>query len=101
MQIIKYAWLCLALAVLSLNIFSYVSNPNGDATGNIMFLLGILGFPLSVIPTLLTLILVGYAIPEASNPFIFAGVCLAYCIAGLIQWFWLVPKMFNHYRNLS
>ena len=101
MQKFKYLMLFLICVFLSINIFSYASNPNGDATGNTMFLLGILGFPLSIIPTMLTLILVGYIVTEANNTFTFAGICLAYFLFCLIQWFWLLPKIINRYKSLE
>jgi hypothetical protein len=101
MSKLKYIWLFLVACIVALNIASYIANPNGDATGNVMLLLGALGFPLSIVPTLLVLSYVGYLVPEASNVFVFGGICISYVVTGLLQWFWLVPAITRRFRGTS
>jgi hypothetical protein len=91
MHKIKYIWLLLVVITLTTNMYNYTVNPEGDAVGNIVFILGILCFPLSIIPTIAILSFVGYSLPEASNPYVFGGICISYVIILLIQWFWLAP----------
>ena len=101
MRIFKYLWLILVAGVLVINILDYTSNPQGDATGNIMFILGILGLPFSIVPTVAILLMVGNLLPEASNPYVFGGICLSYFIVGAFQWLWLFPKVFKYFGSIS
>lgn len=101
MSKLKYIWATLVAIVLAINIISYVADPNGDATGNVMFLVGALGFPLSVVPTLGVLTLVGSIVPNASSPYVFTSICVSYVVFGFVQWFWVVPAITEHFRKAS
>ena len=96
-----YIWLLLVIIVLLVNIFGYALDPAGDATGNVMFYLGVLGFPMSVLPTVAAISIIGYSVPDASNPIVFAGICISYVAAGIVQWFWLFPAIIKFRRKSS
>ena len=92
---------CTAI-VISFAIYGYSANPRGDSVGNVMFYLGAIGFPTSLLPILGVLSTVGTVFPAASNSYVFFGICMSFFAAILIQWFWLVPlcgRWFSERRN--
>jgi hypothetical protein len=97
-KLITIVMVCTLLALLT-GIYSFGVNPDGDAAGNIMFFLGLIGFPMSVLPTLAVLSTVGTLFPPASNSLVFYGICLSYLAAILVQWFWLVPRFTRYFHE--
>ena len=89
--IIKVLVLVCTALVISFAIYGHSTNPSGDSAGNVMFYLGAIGFPTSLLPTLGVLSTVGTVFPAASDSYVFFGICISYFAAILIQWFLLVP----------
>ena len=92
-RVIKYLWIVTALLMLPLGLGTCLGDPACARAWDVMPVLLLLSFPSG--PPLLLVLAVLFEPGSIAPPLDYSIVWLIAFGAGFLQWFWLVPKLFD------